>query len=128
MEAQQREFFPTTDLRRTQNDPTVINAANAEGWDEETHWPFGEKRVTQSELGSVMQPPDSLLPVRNGCSPPAQHINLRNRCHYRLNPETGERVYSRIWDVLVAAGTCSRASAMSSRARNCSLCRCHQVN
>ena len=56
------------------------------------YWPFGGKRVTQSELGSAMQPPDRLLPVRNGCS----FSNLRNRCYYRLNPETSERVYSRI--------------------------------
>jgi hypothetical protein len=82
------------------------------------YWPFGGKRVTQSELGSAMQPPDSLLPVRNGCS----RSNLRNRCHYRLNPETSERVYSRIWDVLVAAGTCRRASA-----RRCSRACCEDA-
>jgi hypothetical protein len=33
MEAQQREIFPTTDLRRRQIDRTVINAASAEGKD-----------------------------------------------------------------------------------------------
>jgi hypothetical protein len=82
------------------------------------YWPFGGKRVTQSELGSGMQPPDSLLPVRNGCS----LSNLRNRCHYRLNFETSERVYSRIWDVLVAAGTCRKASA-----RRCSRACCENA-
>jgi hypothetical protein len=82
------------------------------------YWPFGGERVTQSELGSAMQPPDSLLPVRNGCT----LSNLRNRCHYRLNPETSERVYSRTWDVLVAAGTCRRVSV-----RRCSCACCEDA-